>query len=73
MAEGNVSWEEVVPLRLQDEPAVFGARMTGGGFGGSIVALVRRGFAREVAGRVSADYNLRAGVRSSVLIPPTAP
>ncbi len=24
MAEGHVSWEEVVPLRLQDEPAVFG-------------------------------------------------
>jgi galactokinase len=53
----------------QQEPHVFGARLTGGGFGGSIVALVRRGFAREVANQVTAAYNSHAAGRASVLIP----
>jgi galactokinase len=53
----------------QQEAAVFGARLTGGGFGGSIVVLARRGFARDVAARVAAAYNSRAQPPASVLIP----
>jgi galactokinase len=34
----------------------LGARMTGGGFGGSAIALVRRGSAEEVAAAVSREY-----------------
>ena len=51
------------------EPAVLGARLTGGGFGGSIVALVRRGEASGVAARVSAAYAKRVDRVATVLVP----
>ncbi|HVU02753.1 MAG TPA: galactokinase [Polyangiaceae bacterium] len=35
-----------------DQPGVYGARMTGGGFGGSVLVLCDRGRAREVGRRV---------------------
>ncbi|SEJ32899.1 galactokinase [Deinococcus reticulitermitis] len=41
--------------RLQAHPDVFGARMTGAGFGGSLVALVRAGQAAEVGRAVLAE------------------
>jgi galactokinase len=68
----EVSLPEIDTLvRLaQREPGVFGARLTGGGFGGSIVALVGRGGAAGVAHRVSSEYNAAhlAG-RATILIP----
>jgi galactokinase len=47
---------------------VFGARLTGGGFGGSIVALVRAGRGRVVARRMASEYARRGGRRASVLV-----
>jgi galactokinase len=47
------------------EPGVFGARLTGGGFGGSIVALVRDGEGHGVAERVVAAF----GPAATVLVP----
>lgn len=41
---------------LQAHPDVFGARMTGAGFGGAVVALVRAGQAAAVAQSVLAQY-----------------
>jgi galactokinase len=41
---------------LQADPDVFGARMTGAGFGGAVVALAREGLAVQVAERVLAEY-----------------
>ncbi len=41
---------------LQDAPGVYGARMTGAGFGGAVVALVQAGQAAPVAARVLAGY-----------------
>jgi len=38
----------------QRDPMVFGARLTGGGFGGSVVLLARHGTARAAAERVAA-------------------
>ncbi|TAK22832.1 MAG: galactokinase [Chloroflexota bacterium] len=49
---------------------VFGARLTGGGFGGSIVALVRRGAAKAVAERVTRAYASRSGLTPTILVPP---
>jgi galactokinase len=52
-----------------DDPLVFGARLTGGGFGGSVVLLVRHGSAHEVAARVSRDYSERSRQTPTVLVP----
>lgn len=41
---------------LQAHPATHGARMTGAGFGGAVVALVQMGRAGEVARDVLAEY-----------------
>ncbi|OOV13450.1 galactokinase [Deinococcus sp. LM3] len=47
--------DELVAL-LQAHPDVFGARMTGAGFGGAVVALVRAGQAGAVAQATLAQY-----------------
>jgi galactokinase len=48
---------------------VFGARLTGGGFGGSIVALVEESAARVAAERIAAEYERRASKRATILVP----
>jgi galactokinase len=53
----------------QGRSSVFGARLTGGGFGGSIVLLARRGAAGEAARDVARDFNSRGAGGASVLIP----
>jgi galactokinase len=55
-------------LAAQQDPDVFGARMTGGGFGGAIVALARRGRGREVAVRLAAAF----GPPVRALVPPSS-
>jgi galactokinase len=45
--------------RLQEQPAVYGARLTGAGFGGACVALCRAGEARVAAEAALARYNGR--------------
>ena len=52
------------------EPDVFGARLTGGGFGGAVIALARRGTAREVGERVCRAYADRSGCTPTLLVPP---
>jgi galactokinase len=53
----------------QADPAVFGARLTGGGFGGSIVALVRAGEGAGVAARVAGAYARLSERHPTVLVP----
>ncbi len=50
-------------------PEVYGARLTGGGFGGSVVMLARPGTAADVAQRVSAAYAAKTGRSGAVLVP----
>src|SRR5688572_3640961 len=54
----------------QGKPAVHGARLTGGGFGGSIVAIVRAGLGQRTAAEISADYRQRSSHAPVVLVPP---
>ncbi len=56
--------DELVAL-LQVHPDVFGARMTGAGFGGAVVALVRTGTAAAVGAAVLSDY----GALGTVVVP----
>lgn len=43
------------------QPGVLGARLTGGGFGGAIVALVEKDRIGAIAGAVEAEYERRTG------------
>jgi galactokinase len=58
----------IVDLARQDHD-VFGARLTGGGFGGSVVMLARIGAGRAVAERVAGAYARESGQRPTVLVP----
>jgi len=48
---------------------VFGARMTGGGFGGAVVALAREGAGAGAAQRITSTYAARTGHAATVLLP----
>ncbi|WP_437328926.1 galactokinase [Sorangium sp. So ce381] len=50
------------------QPDVFGARLTGGGFGGAIVALVKRGRAASVGRAVVEAYARTPNRRARVLV-----
>ncbi|WP_224959326.1 galactokinase [Geomonas subterranea] len=53
---------------LQQQVEVFGARLTGAGFGGACVALVRQGSARAVGERVLGLYQ-EQGQQGTLLVP----
>jgi galactokinase len=43
------------------EPGVYGARMTGAGFGGCAIVLVRDGQAHALAQKIESEYPHRTG------------
>jgi galactokinase len=51
-------------------PSVFGARMTGGGFGGAIVIAAAAGHGREIAAQVAAAYEREDRPQPRILVPP---
>lgn len=54
---------------LQAQPGVYGARLTGAGFGGACVALCQAQAVREAAGAVLEQYRA-SGQKGTVLVPP---
>jgi galactokinase len=50
------------------DPAIYGARMTGGGFGGSVVMLARAGAGRAAAMRIADRYRAESGETPTVLL-----
>jgi galactokinase len=50
------------------EGGVIGSRMTGGGFGGCTVSLVRAGRERELAERIGDDYRRRTGIEATAFV-----
>jgi galactokinase len=52
---------DVLVALAQRDAAVFGARLTGGGFGGGIVALTHAGAAHAVSARVARAYETATG------------
>jgi galactokinase len=56
---------------LQHTPGVFGARLTGAGFGGACVALVAMGQSQEVAKSVLQQYSSH-GFQGQLLVPAIA-
>jgi galactokinase len=60
--------DRLVELAIAQE-GVYGARMTGGGFGGAIVALARTGAGRAAARAIAQTYREETGTSAAVLIP----
>ncbi|MFH1497307.1 MAG: galactokinase [Verrucomicrobiota bacterium] len=52
---------------LSATPGVHGARLTGGGFGGAVMALTDGGFNDETAAKVAAAYRAKYGASPDVL------
>ncbi|MFN0061827.1 MAG: galactokinase [Myxococcaceae bacterium] len=50
-------------------PDVWGARLTGGGFGGSIVLLTKSGTARRVGQTIIESYGTKTGQKATLLVP----
>jgi galactokinase len=53
----------------REEDGVFGARLTGGGFGGAIVALASDDIAARAASRIASRYRDRVALNPTVLVP----
>jgi galactokinase len=53
----------------REDADVYGARLTGGGFGGSVVMLARAGKGTAVATRIAERYAARSGQRPAILVP----
>lgn len=48
---------------------LYGARLTGGGFGGSVVMLAAAGHTGEISARVARRYGEETGDTATVLVP----
>jgi len=59
---------DVLVALLQAQPQVYGARMTGAGFGGAVVALIEEG-AAALTGDVLFDYREQTGERGVQVVP----
>jgi galactokinase len=65
----SVSALDDLTALLRARPDVYGARLTGAGFGGACVALCTAGNAESIAAEVLATFSA-AGHRATLLIPP---
>jgi galactokinase len=61
----------LVTLATQ-QSQVFGARMTGGGFGGAVVIAADAAAAADVATAVTTEYRARTGRPGSIVVPASA-
>jgi galactokinase len=61
--------DRLVALASRD-PAIYGARLTGGGFGGAVVMLARAGAGRAAAERIAPAYARGGGRAPTILLPP---
>jgi galactokinase len=53
----------------REDGAVYGARLTGGGFGGSVVMLAHSEMGTRVAERIARIYAKRSGRQPRILVP----
>jgi galactokinase len=71
----QVSVQEIdllIELARRQE-SVYGARLTGGGFGGSVVLMTRAGTGAAVARSVAEEYARQTGRTPTVLVPALVP
>ena len=58
----------IIAHLAQTQPGCFGARMTGGGFGGCAVALVEKSITPSFVDQVTASYQEKTGLQPHVFI-----
>ncbi|HAZ43165.1 MAG TPA: galactokinase [Cyanobacteria bacterium UBA11369] len=66
--EVSVPALDTLVAMLQETPGVFGARLTGAGFGGACVALVEEGKADAIASNILTRYE-NTGNKGHILVP----
>ncbi len=67
--EVSVAEVDVLQQAASDDPDVFGARLTGGGFGGAVIALARAGSEAVAARRIAIRYREATGRDGTILLP----
>jgi galactokinase len=58
---------------VREQPGIRGARITGGGFGGSIVAIADAGSVQHAGATAVAEYEQRTGLDARILLPAPIP
>ncbi len=58
---------------LREQAGIYGARITGGGFGGSVVAAADPGAGHHAAAKAVAEYGQRTGLDARVIMPALEP
>ena len=51
---------------IGEKGGIYGCRMTGGGFGGCCVALVKASKVEEISKKIAADYKARTGIAATI-------
>jgi galactokinase len=51
---------------IGEQGGVYGCRMTGGGFGGCCVALVKTSKLEDISKKIAADYKARTGIAATI-------
>ena len=62
-------WIAAAPGRVNvigEQGGVYGCRMTGGGFGGCCVALVKTSKLEDISKKIAADYKARTGIAATI-------
>ncbi|MBJ7259570.1 MAG: galactokinase [Chthoniobacterales bacterium] len=67
----EVSCEELdvvveIAEAIGEQGGVYGCRMTGGGFGGCCVALVKASAVDDISKKIAADYKARTGIAATI-------
>lgn len=65
--ENSVEQLDVLAELLMQQPNMYGARLTGGGFGGAVMAFTGSEFSQTQAEEVAAAYQERCGLAATIL------
>lgn len=65
--ENSTAALDALVAALAQQPAVYGARLTGGGFGGAVMAFTRADFDADAAAMVAAAYQAQCSREATVI------
>jgi galactokinase len=64
--ENSIEELDTLVELLKLQPSVYGARLTGGGFGGAVMALTDTNFGQSQADVIAAAYEAKYGIQPSI-------